>query len=230
MLAQAPGIDSRVWIATARVDDDDNAIRFAVAGSDDGAQGWLVDVTIQGGPLDQDGPITCKVSASFGANEQGRLEPVTRDALVLISIPCGNTNTAPTIIGYAPCDDCAPPPNVNGTDIDEAYALANHILVTPHGVDEQVGGDRRIKTDGTHRILGPNVELADEGATQAYVKGNDQQQALDTWYTAFIAWIELVRLGIVAGGGTLDNSTITTATNQLKADLTEALSQRITGE
>ncbi|HHH29102.1 MAG TPA: hypothetical protein ENK57_12265 [Polyangiaceae bacterium] len=230
-LVSQPGIDPRSWIQLARVDDDDDAIRWSGADGDDGPLGWIVDVTIQGGDLDQESEIPCRLGAAYARDGELVSHPPARGCLVLVAMPCGNLNTEPTIIGELPTDGCAPPSSVNGTDVDEAYALATHFLVTSLDVDEQIGGDRRVKTgDGkTHRILGDAIELADEGASQSFVRGDDQQGALDGWYDAFVTWIELVRLGIVAGGGSLDNTAITTATNTLKTQLEQALSTKIKG-
>lgn len=227
---RAPGIDPRSWVVIARVDDDPDAIRWAAAGSEDGPLGWLVDCTVQGGPLDQEPINGCRVSSSFDGDGTQRIEPIARDCLVVVVVPEGNVNAEPTIVGVLASAQCDPPDTVNGTTIDEAYALATHILVTSHAVDQQVAGDIRVKTDGANRVLGATVELADEGATQSFVKGDDQQSALDDWFTAFNTWIALVQTGIVAGGGTLDNTAIIQATVQLQQGLSAALSSRIKGE
>lgn len=228
---RSPGIDSRTWVVIARVDEEEDAIRYAADDQNDaGPLGWLVDVTIQGGPLDQEPIDGCRVATYFGGNGTGRIDPIEAGCLVVVVLPSGNGNDEPTIVGVLDSVGCVPPTEVNGTTIDEEYALATHILVTDKAVDEQVAGDIRVRTEGTHRVLGENVELADEGASQAYVRGDDQNSALDTWYEAFISWIELVRLGISAAGGSLDNTAITQATTQLITDLDGALSTRIKGE
>jgi hypothetical protein len=181
MLASQPGIDTRSWIVLARVDDDDDAIRWSGPDGEDGPLGWIVDCTIQGGDLDQEPEIPCRLGAAYARDGELRSDPPARGCFMLVALPCGNLNTEPTIIGELPTDGCAPPSEVNGTELNEAYALATHFFVTGLDVDEQIGGDRRIKTgDGkTHRILGETIELADEGAGQAFVRGDDQKTELD---------------------------------------------------
>ncbi len=235
-LAGQPGIDPRSWIVLARVDDDDDAIRWTGTDGEDGPLGWIVDVTIgDGGDLDQESEIPCRLGAAYARAGELRSDPPARGCLVLVAMPCGNLNTEPTIIGELPTDGCAVPGSVNGTDIDEAYALATHILVTTLDVDEEIGGDRRVKTgDGkTHRILGETVELADEDATQSFVRGDDQQSALDAFLTTFNTWAIAVDGAITALGGVIPPPTqmaLIQGITTLKTQLEEALSSRIKGE
>lgn len=233
-LASQPGIDPRSWIVLARVDDDDDAIRWTGTDGEDGPLGWIVDVTIgDGGDLDQENEIPCRLGTAYAREGELRSDPPARGCLVLVLLPCGNLNTEPTIIGELPTDGCAVPATVNETDIDEAYALATHILVTSLDVDEQIDGDRRVKTGGTHRILGPLVELADEGAEQSFVRGNDQQSALDTFLTTFNTWVIAVDGAITSLGGVIPPPTqqaLIQGITTLKTQLEEALSSKIKGE
>lgn len=230
-LASGPGVDTRSWIVLGRVDDDEDAIRWSGDGDEDGPIGWVVDVTVvDGGDLTEEVEVPCRLGSAYARDKGLRSDPPSPGCLVVVALPTGSLLTEPTIVGELPTLGCEPPRTVNGKEVDETYALATHFFKTALDVDEEIGGTRRIKTDDTHRLLGPSVELADEGASQAYVRGNDQQSALDTWYNAFITWIGLVQTGIVAGGGTLDNTAIIQATTQLTSDLQAALSTRITGE
>ncbi len=233
-LAAQPGIDPRSWIVIGRVDDDDDAIRFSGADGEDGPLGWIVDVTIgDGGDLDQESEIPCRLGTAYAREGELRSDPPARGCLVIVALPCGNVNTEPTIIGELPTDGCAPPGSVNGTDIDEAYALATHILVTSLDVDEQIGGDRRVKTGGTNRVLGPLLELADEDATQSFVRGNDQQEGFDTFLTTFNTWAIAVDAAITALGGVIPPPTqqaLIQGITLLKTQLSEALSSKIKGE
>lgn len=63
-----------------------------------------------------------------------------------------------------------------------------------------------------------------EGANQRLVLGDDNKTAFDNFRTALSLWIEEVRLGIVAGGGTLDNADFTTAISTLGTEMGNALS------
>lgn len=223
-LASQPGIDPRVWIANARVDDDDDAIRWSGPDGDDGPLGWIVDVTIQGGELDQESPIPCRLGAAYAGDGELASNPPRRGCLVLVALPSGNLNTEPTIIGELPTEDCPVPGDVNGTDIDEAYALATHIFVTTKAVDEQVEGDRRIKTGSgsTHRILGEALEFADEGAEQAFVRGNDQKQQLDNLIQALLQYA----IDIAASAPAAPNAALTVADAAVAGTtLSQALAQ-----
>lgn len=233
-----PGADPRTWVSMGRVDDDEDAITFDPNPAQDGTGGgWLIDVTLQGGALDQEGSIPCRVSEAFSGDDRGRIEPFERGCEVLVLIPEGDPNASPVIVGQIHnAGDCQVPNQVNGTDIDEALALATHIFVTPHAVDEQIDGTRRVKTGDTHRLLGPLLELADEGASQSFVLGNTQKDALDTFAQSVLsAFTDLVPPGppatpVTAAQAAAAVITITAAVAQLSADLTGALSDKIKGE
>lgn len=234
---RGPGSDTRTWLALARVDDDDDAISYDRAPPDGEGLGWIVDVTFQGGELDQEGPIPCRVSAAFAGDGQTRQEPVERGCEVLVLIPEGNSNASPTIIGQIHNGgDCRVPAEVNGVQIDEDYSKATHILVTPLAVDQQVAGTRRIKTGDTHRILGPLVELADEGAGQAFVRGDEHIDDADALKTA----LQNFGNALAASTPAPPNAALTVAdvitavtalTGELAAiDFSRALSSKIKGE
>lgn len=67
-----------------------------------------------------------------------------------------------------------------------------------------------------------------EGADQRIPLGDDYTNAIKSFFddvpNGFLAWIELVRTGIIAGGGSLDNTTIVAAATTLKTALMNALS------
>lgn len=239
-LAQQPGIDTRSWIVLGRVDDDDDAIRWSGAEGDDGPLGWIVDVTIQGGDLDQEDGVPCRLGAAYARDGEIRSDPPARGCLVLVALPSGNLNTEPTIIGELPTDGCAPPSQVNGTDIDSDYALATHIFVTSLAVDQEVAGDRRVQTGegSTHRILGEAVELADEGAEQPFVRGTAYADAESDFLDALDTFAQAVNTGITSASATdLGGVTITPAVTALaqavaafKAARNDYLSTKITGD
>jgi hypothetical protein len=241
-LVRAPGIDERTWIAKARVDEDEDAIRFAGAeDQEDGPLGWIVDVTFVDGPLANEGPIPCRLSSVFAGPSVFRADPVRGGCLVLVAITEGNINTDPIIVGVLSADDCPAPATVNGTDIDEAYALGTHILVTDLAVDEQVAGDRRVKTgDGaTHRLLGESLELADEGATQPYVRGDSYADSEATFLDALEDLVVAINTAVglasaTAAGGVViappDLLAFTEAVSTFKSSRSGYLSTRIKGE
>lgn len=165
---QGPGVDPRTWVTTGRVDSDPDAIRW------EPPFGWVVDVTFSGGDLDSDGPNPCRVATMFAGSMQGISAPQLQGAEVIVLIPEGNPNTNPVIIGMLHNGDGnVAPETVNETPIDEAHALANLITVTEGGADQQFGGDVRVKAGGVNRQLAPLVELAEQGASQAFLRGND---------------------------------------------------------
>jgi hypothetical protein len=59
------------------------------------------------------------------------------------------------------------------------------------------------------------------------VLGDDNKITFDNFRTALTAWIELVRLGVVAGGGSLDNTNFTTAISTLGTEMGSALSDLV---
>lgn len=234
LLASAPGIDSRTWIVIARVDDDADAVRWA--DEQDGPLGWLVDVTVQGGPLDQEPIDGCRVASAFAGADRGRFDPVERGALVVVALSEGGTNAEPTIVGVLPTDGAAPPAEVNGEALDEELAKATHVLVTPHAIEYQAGGDVRVKSDGVARWLGQDVELAELNASEPYVLGNKLKNALEAFAQSVqTAATQLVPPGppvtpVTAAQASAALGTITVAVGQLTVDLERALSQRIRGE
>lgn len=177
-----PGADPRPWVLYARIDDDPDAIRW------DAGTGWIADVTITSGTLAGEGPIPCRVLSSFGADDVGRFEPVSRNAEVVLIFPEGDANGMPLIVGYAFNPEDQPvPKTVNEHEIDESFALANHILVTTKGVVEEVnahetkadenvsyeaGHDMRLVAAFSAFLLAQQTKLGDEDASEPFVRGN----------------------------------------------------------
>lgn len=197
-----PGADTRTWVALARVDDDPDAIRW------DEGTGWVVDVTITSGQLAQEGEVPCRVAASFGASGSGRFEPQLRGAEVVVLITDGDPNVGPVILGVLHNPQSLPvPSSVNGDGIDEAKALDSHILVTPYGVDEQVGGRWRVIAVEDAILQGLLVKLG-ENATEPLIKGTLRNAAWTTlltamgvYLTAQGVWVAAVGAAVPALGG-----------------------------
>lgn len=208
---KGPGSDTRVWAAVARVDDDPDARRW------DPVLGWLVDVTFQGGPLDQEGPVPCRVAASYAArNGRGRSEPPELGAVVAVLLPEGNPNAEPIILGALYAED-APAP-----DQSEADAEARHLLRTEHGV--------RIEAGGTVHLLGPLVELAEASAGQSFVRGDDLVSWIKDYQTALDAYLSAIASLSPVAIGTAKTAWTTTAWPALSLRLSSLLSSRIKGE
>jgi hypothetical protein len=136
---RGPDADTRTWIATARVDDDVDAIRW------DTALGWIVDVTIYGGSLDQEGPIACKLGGTFAQDGATRSDPPARGAEVLVALPAGDANASPTIIARLHNQADAVPTTIFGLPITEVTALLAHILVSPLGLQQEYALAARLR-------------------------------------------------------------------------------------
>jgi hypothetical protein len=176
------------------VDDDPDAIRL------EPGVGWVADVTFNGGPLDQEGPVACRISSRFATSGGTGLDPISRGCEVLVVLSEGDPNASPTIVGQVHnAGGCELPGSVNGLSIDEALALVTHILKTPHGLEEEYGGDIRVATPGTHRLLGQLIELAELGATQSYVRGDTFAAAL----TALLAVVAAESTAAASAAGAL---------------------------
>lgn len=86
-------------------------------------------------------------------------------------------------------------------------------------------GDQRAYNSADEMIVpGPKVRLGSSAATEKLVKGDAYTGHEDTFLDALIVWIELVRLGIIAGGGGLDNTVFSAAINAFKNALPGDLS------
>lgn len=225
---RGPGVDTRTWIATARIDDDDDASRW------DAEHGWLVDVTFVGGPLDGEGPVTCKVASPIGGAEQGDAHPPPRGCEAVVVLPEGDPNVMPVIVGYVNnADGCRAPGEVQGEELDEDLARATHLRVTNGSLRWQVGELLALQGE-TVRVVSNDVELTQEAPTQSYVRGEDLQSALNQFAGQVqTAVSQLAPVGppstpVTAGQVATAIGTITAAV----AALTGAtyLSQRIKGE
>lgn len=170
-----PGIDTRTWIALARVDEDPDATVW------DPELGWLVDVTIVGGPLDGDGPVLCRMASSGAATGKGRYDPPHQGCLVFVAIPGGDTNADCVILGQLNDTDCKAPSAINGSAITEAFAARTHVLAFP-------GEDFDAQFDNV-RITGQMV-LGVPDADQSYTRGEDLADALDELVDALADFLD----------------------------------------
>jgi len=188
MAGAAPGNDPRTWVSIARVDDHDDAITW------DDSLGWIVDVTFLGGPLDQDGPVPCRLGSMF----VGRSDPPNRGCLVVVVIP-GSTNEECVVVGVLSAEDCPQPLEVNGETIDEDFAKRTHFLVTTKNVDEQIDGEIRSKSSGDHRILSDGqVLLATQDPSQSFVRGEDFESAINDFASSVQSFASSVSMTIAA--------------------------------
>jgi hypothetical protein len=165
-----PGIDPRVWLALARVDDDPDAVVW------DEALGWIVDVTFVGGPLDGDGPCPCRVASGGEGAGVGYARPPRAGGLVVVQIINGDANDDAVILGQLWEQRTAAPSSVNGDSIverdpqsGEVAAAETHIAVFPEeDVDEEW---RNVRVTGERMVLGA------PDADQPFIRGDDYADA-----------------------------------------------------
>ena len=188
-----PGIDTRIWIAPARVDMDEDAVVW------DEQLGWLADVTFTGLGLSGEGPVLCRCATDAQGNGFGRYRPPRPGCLVQVVINEGDLNAVPVIVGQLNDADCVAPTTVNGDAIverdagdGEVAAAETHLAVFPQeDVDEEWRAVRRTAS-GAHRLHGDSMELGVDGADQPFARGNDLADALDDVIGAIGAFAEAI--------------------------------------
>lgn len=165
-----PGIDTRTWVALARVDEDPDATVW------DTELGWLVDVTIVGGPLDGDGPVLCRVASHGAAHGTGQYNPPNQGCLVFVAIPGGDTNDDCVILGQLNDTECKAPTTVNGTTIDEEFASHTHVFAFP---------DDDFDAEYANVRLTGQMVLGAKDADQPFPRGTDLADAINDFADAF---------------------------------------------
>ena len=213
-----PGADTRVWVANARVSDEEDGIRFIIG------LGWLVDVFYIGGEFAGEGPYPARIADNIGGRGINSAPP-TPGCPCQVLVNEGFEDAAPVIIGFLHNQaDCSWPETVNTTTIDLAYALANIIKVSEQGLDAQYGGQVRIVQGEGELML-----LTAPDASQSFVRGEDLLAALQSYTETVSKAITSIAaatvpptpqpaLNVVAGG------------IKLVADVTAALSKVLKAE
>lgn len=226
---EGPTADTRTWMAIARVDSDPDAIQFL-----DG-YGWVADVTITSGQLSGEGPIPCRVMTPFGASGEGTSCPVALGAEVVLAIPDGNANVQPVIIGYLHNPTIALPTSVNGNPVNESTATTTVFAKTESSLNAEFGPTARISAANQASLEAPNIRIADENATQPYVRGNDLQTATNQLVTALNTYASALGAGapaspVLIGTASAAATALATALGSFASAITAALSTRIRGE
>jgi len=215
-----PGIDTRTWFAFARVDVDPDATVW------DPQLGWLVDVTIVGGPLDGDGPVLCRMASSGASNGRGRFDPPRQGALVVVAIPGGDSNADCVIIGQLNDEEYLAPTAVNGTTIAETFMSRTHVLAFP-------GEDFDAEFENV-RLTGQMV-LGDAKADQPYARGTDLADALGTLVDALSTFLDQAAVppgpfgSVAAPTFSAAGAALKAAVEQFKLARQTYLSKRIKG-
>ena len=215
-----PGIDSRSWLALARVDEDPDAIVW------DRELGWLVDVTMVGGGLDGEGPVLCRQPSAGQGPGVGEYHPPRAGCLVIVLVPNGDPNNDCLIVGQLNDEGCAAATAINGVDITEAFAARTHIMAFPA---------EDLDAEFEHVRLTGDMTLGVAGADQPYARGDDLAGAVDDFADALIKFLntaaavpggfgEVTATGFNAAGGVLKAKALA-----FKAARSRWLSTRIRG-
>lgn len=226
----APGADPRPYVILGRVDDDEDAISW-----EEGV-GWIVDVTPGHGDHAGEDPIPCRVARQFLADERGESQPITPGAEVVVLVPGGDLPAGGVIVGMlANATDLRVPREVNGETIDEAFSQATWWIVADHDLDWSLGATLRIAVEDRARVLAQNLELAEEGASQSFVRGDDQAAALKDVLDAINTFAQAVQSTMTGApfpkpGLTAAATALQTQIEAAKTAIDQALSSRIKGE
>lgn len=234
-----PGADTRSWLALARVDDDAEAISY------EQDYGWIADVTITTGQLTGEGPIPCRVLSAFSDDEAATYCPVARGAEVLIAITDGDLAIQPVILGYLHNPTDSPGPS----GLSESHLQANVVVRTTKGLDVGVANNGRIVFSGDDaqieaeheiavsstnvtvtgdqdlKLLGQALALADDDASQPFMRGHELVSALIAFGNALIA-----SGAYTSSSAVVASATLIAAVADLSASLQSAKSLRIKGE
>lgn len=178
-----PGIDASCWLHLGRVDDDPDAVSW-VEGT-----GWLVDVTMHGGKLDQAPSITCRVASCFSSSLEGASCPVKRGSEVVVSFPGdGDPNDSPVIVGQVANASTPVPASIFTSPapepIDEAFAERTLFLVSSDDMKLQVGDTFRLDAQASAGLHAPAVTLAEPTAQEPFVRGTQLANALGSFLDA----------------------------------------------
>lgn len=163
--ASRPGIDPRVWSCFGRVTD--------VAW--DAESGGIVSVDIVGGPLDGETDVVCSVAPSFAGTGAIASSPIQVGAVVVVTIPEGDLNVDPQVVGYAVGPDVTPPGTVAGQPMADLFA-SSHVLA-------DLGHEGNVELKAL-RVVAEAIRLVAAEPTQAFVRGNEFADALKTWLDA----------------------------------------------
>lgn len=197
-----PGIDPRIWLATAIVTD----LGF------DADEGPFVDIQYQ--PSGQND--TALVGSAYAGAEFGDWCGLEVDDTVLVAVPMGDPGNGPIVI--ARMWNAGDKPFAEMGDGDSL--TANRVIRVKSGSSFQVV----INGDGSL------IELTKVGAEQSFVRGQDLKSATDAFADAVKAFGAAAKVSIVALGGELVTTSLDAAVVQFKEAVGNALSTKIKGE
>lgn len=204
-LASRPGIDTRVWLHYAVVED----VGF------DANEGVFADIRF----LPDGRPDCAIVGACYAGNGFGMYAPLAVDDVVLVAVPAGDTDAGPVIIARLWNGTDKPPAEMAGTTAREGTPDPTsdlYVRVQPGQslkVRASSGGGVDIKSEGSGRIVieqsgsadivlkvanGHLCYVGDEAGAEPIALG----QTLKTFLDSLKTWIDShTHLGGTGGGG-----------------------------
>lgn len=201
--ASYPGIDPRMWIATATVME----IGF------DSNEGIFADVQLQ-----PEGDIlTALIASPYAGNGFGFHCPIEKDDTVLIAIPGGDPDAGAWVIARAWNAADKPPADAgDGDDIVEDVIF-------------------KTKSGKKFVLIAQDAEIIFHDGSQAYVRGNDLQTALDNFAQAIISAAAALAPSppstpLTGANGATFVAGLTTAAQALSQAAQTYLSTKIKGE
>lgn len=233
-LASRPGIDPRIWLSLAVVED----VAFVEG------EGVFVDLRLQPSGEEE----TAFLGSCYAGNGAGDYCPLNIDDTVLVAMPSGDSGNGPIII--ARYNSAADPPAADFEDPDQAGEAARDRVIrmepgrklrirtsgSGDGVDISVEGDGSIicETKGSGKVL-----LAGRDADQPFVRGDDYASAEASFIDALGALTTAINTAITlasattAGGVTIDPAALaafSSARSIFKSAKNTYLSQKVNGK
>lgn len=188
------GIDPRSWVAAGRVEDDPEAFRW------DPELGWIADVSLYGGGLDDVTELPARTLGQGRGDKQGEFVPPGQGCEVLLAIPGGDISENPVVVGgLTNASTCLAPTEVNDLPINGDLQSSTpqavspydtEIKRSPHNRREHYDGD--IHTQAQRQVIeaAQQVLLATREAKQSFLRGEEFTSKLGDYLTAMATYIE----------------------------------------
>jgi hypothetical protein len=171
-----PGIDPRVWLTFARVEE----VGF------DSEQGVFADVAV----LPEGDKETCLIASSYAGSGFGTFVPPKVGDIVLVAVPGGDPGSGPVIIARI-FSGTAPPPS----QFQDSSGEPEDATTDPTTVVEPQRTLKVVANDGA------NVRLEISGSGKVQVAATGSAQIEVTGESTIIVNSPDVRLGATAGTG-----------------------------
>lgn len=188
-----PGIDPRSWVATGRVDPDDESFRW------EPELGWIADVSMYGGMMDGVNEVPCRTMGIGRGDDQGEFIPPDRDCEVLVGLAGGDVEQGPVIMGTLTNKGCKAPTTINGLPIIPGSAdfpsteasvspFDTEIKKSPHNRREEYAGDLFVEATNAVLKAAEKLQIGSEEATEPFIKGNAHASSLNDFLDALTTY------------------------------------------